>query len=198
MANIALRLATAEDAKAVADIYHDYVAHTVISFERVPPTAQEMERRIISCCAVYPFLVCIVDDRVVGYAYATRQMERAAYDWNAEVSVYLDKTVQGKGIGRALYEALEKLLRAMGVVNLYARMAEPNPRSKQLHVAMGYTEIGRLHKTGFKQGKWWDVIYFEKHLALHDTDHAPIRSVRELDPGLVEDVLAYAVQQVRL
>jgi len=198
VANVKVRLATEADAKAIADIYHDYVEHTTISFERTPPTVEEMAQRMKECCQVYPFLVCTVDERVVGYAYAIRHMERGAYDWNASISAYLDKTVQGKGVGRALYEAVEKLLRAMGVVNLYALVTEPNPKSRQLHVAMGYTEAGVLHKTGFKHGKWRDVLYFEKHLALHDTEHEPIRSVRELDPAFVDEVLRTAVRQVRL
>ncbi len=41
-----IRMATPEDADAIADIYAPYVRDSAISFEAVPPTAQEMRSRL--------------------------------------------------------------------------------------------------------------------------------------------------------
>jgi phosphinothricin acetyltransferase len=48
---------------------------------------------------------------VVGYAYASKHRERAAYRWSVDVSAYVSERMRGVGIGRALYERLLKILR---------------------------------------------------------------------------------------
>jgi L-amino acid N-acyltransferase YncA len=65
-----IRLATARDAKAIAQIYAPIVAGTAISFELAPPTEAEIAARIASTPVYAPWLVCARGDEVVGYAYA--------------------------------------------------------------------------------------------------------------------------------
>ena len=86
-----IRFARAEDAQALLDIYAQYI-HTPITFEYELPSAAEFARRISSTLADgYPYLVCQDGDEVLGYAYAHRLGERAAYQWNAELSIYLSR-----------------------------------------------------------------------------------------------------------
>src|SRR6187549_153898 len=108
------------DAARVAEIYRPYVEATIISFEEVAPTADQMADRIRSTLAWTPWVVAEEDGRVAGYAYASRHRERAGYRWSVDISVYLEPEAAGRGIGRALYRELLDLLRRQRFVNVYA------------------------------------------------------------------------------
>lgn len=96
------RLAVPEDAPALLQIYSEYI-HSTITFEYTLPTTEEFAERIRAIAGFYPYLVAEEDGRCMGYAYAHRHMERAAYQWNAELSVYLAKSAVGCGLGGGLY-----------------------------------------------------------------------------------------------
>ena len=95
-----IRLATAADAPAVAAIYAPVVASTAISFEVEPPAAEEMAARIAAVLERTPWLVCDRGNGVVGFAYATKHRERAAYRWGVDVSVYVADSARRSGIGK--------------------------------------------------------------------------------------------------
>ena len=159
-----ISFARPEDCQALLDIYGQYM-DTPVTFEYTLPSREEFARRIRTISRDYPYLVCREGERILGYAYAHRHMERAAYQWNAELSVYLDRDARGRGLGRRLYGALMELLRLQGVLTAHALVTSPNPASQALHESMGFglTAVHRL--AGYKNGAWWDVLWYEKELA---------------------------------
>ena len=159
-----IRMAAAADAAALLAIYNQYI-DTSITFEYTLPTEAEFRARITGILGEYPYLVWQEDGRILGYAYAHRHMERAAYQWNAELSVYLDRAARGRGLGRRLYGALMELLTMQGVLSAHALVTSPNPASQALHQSMGFglTAVQRL--AGYKNGAWHDVLWYEKELA---------------------------------
>ena len=178
--SMVIRLARGDDAPAIAAIYTPYVSETPISFETVPPTADEMAGRLAKTLARFPWLVAEAEGAVVGYAYASQHRERAAYQWAADVSVYLREERQRRGIGRALYTALFAILRAQGYVNTYAGIALPNPASVALHEAMGMTPVGVYRHVGYKAGSWRDVGWWQGALREPPSDPSPPRALREV------------------
>src|SRR4051794_25053203 len=94
------------DAAARAAVYAPYLERTPSSLEERPPDALEMEARIVRYTVTHPWLVAEDGGEVVGYAYACRHLERAAYRWAADVSVYVAANRRGEGLGRSLYGAL--------------------------------------------------------------------------------------------
>lgn len=175
-----IRLARGDDAPAIAAIYAPYVSETPISFETVPPSADEMAGRLAKTLARFPWLVAEIEGAVVGYAYASQHRERAAYQWAADVSAYLRKERQQRGIGRALYTALFAILRAQGYVNTYAGIALPNPASVALHEAMGMTPVGVYRHVGYKAGSWRDVGWWQGALREPPSDPSPPRTLRDV------------------
>jgi L-amino acid N-acyltransferase YncA len=159
-----LREATQDDAAAIAAVYAPYCRTTPISFEIEAPSAEEIRERIAEVLPLYPWLVCEIEGRVVGYAYAARHRERAAYRWGVDVAVYLDGACHRRGIGRALYSALLQMLVAQGYYTAYAGVTLPNEASVGLHRAMGFEPVGVYHRVGYKMGAWHDVIWLEKFL----------------------------------
>ena len=176
MSNITLRLASIQDAESILKIYSHYVQNTAISFEYDVPSIEEFEGRIAHTLEKYPYLVAEQDGVILGYAYGSQFHERAAYQWCAEVSIYVDVNARKNGVGRLLYEALEKALKAQGILNLYACIAYTNREdeylnnnSAQFHAHLGYEQIGCFHKCGYKFNRWYDMIWMEKFIGEHKT-----------------------------
>jgi phosphinothricin acetyltransferase len=157
---VRVRPAGPADAAAIAEVYRPYVVDAVTSFEEAPPDAAEMSRRMVTSPRL-PWLVAVREQAVVGYAYASRHRDRAAYRWAVDCSVYLAAVERGRGTGRALYAALLPILADLGYVRAYAGIALPNPASVRLHEAMGFTPVGIYHQVGFKSGRWHDVGWWE-------------------------------------
>ena len=132
-----IRIATPEDASAIQSIYRYYVEHTAITFELEVPSVEEFQGRIKKTLERYPYLVAEEDRVIIGYAYAGIFYDRRAYDWSAEMSVYVQKGIHGKGVGTALYEKMEELLKKQHIVNLFACITHPNAESEAFHAARG-------------------------------------------------------------
>lgn len=165
-----MRLAAAGDAADIHAIYAPVVRDTAISFEVEVPGVAEIERRIVSTLARFPWLVHEEDGRVVGYAYAGAHRERRAYQWSVDVSAYVSPGWQRRGIGRALYRELLKRLAAQGFFNAYAGIALPNPASVALHESVGFAAIGIYRGVGFKHGAWHDVGWWHARLRALEPD----------------------------
>lgn len=189
-----IRFAAEGDSAALLQIYGQYI-DTPITFEYALPTEAEFARRVRDIAAVYPYLVCEEGGRIVGYAYAHRQAERAAYQWNAELSVYLDKGHTGQGLGKHLYGMLIDLLRLQGIRTVYALVTVPNEKSEGLHRAMGFRHMGTQRSTGYKAGAWRDVAWFEKAIAPHGTDPAPLLPLGQVPAERIAAVLRGADQR---
>ena len=144
-----IRLATVDDAARVSDIYRPVVESTPTSFEIKAPDQQEVLWRIRDTLPSHPWLVLEGQHGVVGYAYANRHRQRAAYQWSVETSVYVAATVKRRGIGRGLYTSLIRILVAQGFANAYAGITLPNAGSVGLHEAMGFQAIGTFREWGY-------------------------------------------------
>ena len=159
-----IRLATVDDAEACLAIYAPIMENTVISFEITPPTLDEMRERVRSYLEFAPWLVCEVDDRVIGYAYAAKFRPRLAYRWAVEGSYYFAAEARGKGLGFATAMALHELLRIQGFQSIYDVIALPNYASERLSEKLGKRRVGVLPKAGYKDGQWIDVAYWHMEL----------------------------------
>jgi L-amino acid N-acyltransferase YncA len=175
-----IRLARAEDAEAIASIYGPIVANTAISFELVPPTVEEIKQRVFTNSQFAPWLVFTgSDDRVLGYAYASKHRERMAYQWSVDVAIYVDLEQRRRGIGRALYTSLAALLRLQGFYAAHAGITLPNPASVALHESLGFRPVGVYQAVGYKLGSWHDVGWWQSSLRERAGEPAPPRSVGE-------------------
>lgn len=185
--NMRIRPVTEADAPALLEIYGPYVRDSAITFEYDVPTAQEFAARIRHTLQRYPYLAAEADGRVLGYAYAGAFNPRRAYDWAVETTVYVRQDCRRGGVGRALYAALEEALRAQGILNLNACIAEPAREDPYLtrdsaafHSRLGYTLVGRFHRCGYKFGRWYDMIWMEKEIGPHLAQQPPVRSFGEV------------------
>lgn len=182
-----IRCAGVSDGPALAAIYAPYT-YTPLTFEYPAPTPEEFTKRLASVLEQYPYLVCERDGAPVGYAYAHRYRERAAYDWDAELSVYLAQGSTGGGLGTALYGALLDILLLQGYVNIYGTVSVPNPPSEHLHESLGFKLVYVDVNTGWKLGAWRDLAFYRLQLRPWSAEPAPVTPFPALDKAEVLDI----------
>lgn len=193
--DIKIRVASPDDAEELLSIYRYYVTETAISFEYDVPSFEEFKKRIEHTLEFYPYIVAEVNGNILGYAYAGRLGERKAYDYAAELSVYVHKEMLHKGIGKLLYKNMELLLERMNIFNLYACIAYPRvdsdcyltKNSAQFHEHEGFKLAARFKACGYKFGRWYDIVWMEKILKDKPSRPEPIKTFSEIlkDPDAV-------------
>ena len=184
----------ARDAAGILAVYAPYIRETAVTFETEVPAPDAFTARVAGICADFPYLVLEVDGELAGYAYAHRQAERAAYAWNAELSIYLAGKWRGRGLGAPLYRLLERLLTMQGYVNLYGVITASNAGSIRLHEKLGYRQTGLHEKTGWKFGQWHDVAWLHKRV--REGEPGTILPLSALDPSQVEREIAAAQREI--
>ena len=182
------RLAVPEDAAALRAIYEPYV-ETSVTFEYDVPSVEEFRQRIVDRVEMYPYIVCEMGGKPVGYAYASRLYERAAYSWAVELSVYLAPESRGAGIGAEIYGRLIELLRLQGVRTVHGKVTYPNPASDKLHRSMGFQLAATLENVGFKNGQWRSINHWQKEIGDFDGVPEPVVPISKLDAAQVAAVL---------
>jgi phosphinothricin acetyltransferase len=156
------------DFAAIAEIVNAHIVGGVAHFADQPTTAADWSEDWQEARALFPWLVAERDGSLGGLAYAKRFNGRAAYDWTAEVSIYLREGVEGQGLGTVLYSWLIPTLDAQGYRCLIAGITTPNPASVRLHQKFGFEYLGTLNRVGYKHGRWLDVGSWQRHVGIGD------------------------------
>lgn len=188
--NIKIRVATVRDAEALCAIYAPYVTDTAVSFEYDVPSNEEFAARIAATLAEYPYIVAELDGVAAGYACAHAFIKREAYKRTVETTIYVRRDLRRSGVGRALYNALEKALAMQNVTNLAACIGVPkcenDPHltldSVRFHTRLGYRPVGTFDGYGYKFGRWYDMAWMEKIIAPHGehpAEFVPFSQIKE-------------------
>lgn len=191
MSKVKIRMAGKEDASRLLEIYRPYIEKTAVSFEYTVPSVEKFEERIVQVTKRYPWLAAEQNGEILGYAYASRFHERAAYDWAVETSVYVDADARKIGLGKTLYKMLERVLAEQNILNLNACIAYTEKEDEYLtndsirfHQCLGYREVGRFHQCGYKFGRWYDMIWMEKMIGEHTGNPLPVLGLERIRPQI--------------
>ena len=156
-----VRAARAEDAAAIAEIVNPVIRETAISFNSVEKTPEMVAKDI---CDLPCFLVAEEEGRLLGFVSYTQFRRGIGYARAMEHSIVLAPETRGHGVGRALMTAAENHARAVGVGSMWAGVSGENPDGVSFHARLGYEEVARLPKVGFKFGRWLDLVLMRKWL----------------------------------
>lgn len=178
-----IRFATQDDASGILEIYAPYVLSTTVTFEVTVPKEQDFKVRIASISASMPYLVCEIDGKIAGFAYAGGHKSNPAFSWNTNVNVYISDTYQRCNIASALYLAIISLLKAQGYRSIFAIVTASDVKSESFHNAFGFLKVGTLENIGYKLGAWHSVSIFEKQLDTSTSAPATTKGITQLDPA---------------
>jgi phosphinothricin acetyltransferase len=198
--NATIRLAERRDVAGILEIYAPFILHTAVTFEEIVPDEESFWKRIQEIMEELPYLVCEIDGRIAGYAYASAYRSRASYRWTKEVSVYVHPDFHRKKIADALYTSLNELVRYQGIADLLAIITMPNIPSVAFHEHFGYVKCGEFSKVGYKLDEWQNVGWFE--LFLQDESQAPREKILRLteitDLAIFKEALQKGLDKLRL
>ena len=162
MSGIEIRTFTADDWEAVILIYLNGLATGHATFETQAPSWSEWN----SAHLPVPRLLATAEGRALGWAALSPVSSRTVYAGVAEVSVYVDKDSRGKGVGRALLDALIAESEKNGIWTLQASIFPENVASIGLHNACDFSVVGRRERIGKRNGVWRDTLLLERRSKL--------------------------------
>ncbi len=173
-----IRLATEGDIPSINAVTNWAIVNTAAHFSVEPEADEPMLEGWRRTHEMFPWLVAEDDaGAFLGYAKASAWNGRCAYNWSAEVTVYVHREHHRKGVGRALYGRLFEILRAQGYRTLIGGITLPNPASVALHESMGMRKVAEFPSVGFKFGTWMSVGYWAIELVDDAGEPAQIQSV---------------------
>jgi phosphinothricin acetyltransferase len=191
--NATIRLAERKDVPGILEIYSPFILNTAVTFEETVPDEESFWKRMQEIMIELPILVCEIDGKITGYAYASGYRSRASYRWTKEVSVYIHPGFHRRKIADALYTSLHELVRYQGISNLLAIITMPNESSVAFHEYFGYRKCAEFSKVGYKLGAWQNVGWFE--LFIQDEKQSPKDPVLHLDEIKGLPVFQEAIQK---
>lgn len=164
-----VRLAKAEDAEAIRQIYNLAVTTSVVTFDLVPRSANEQRQWLEARSGAHA--VVVAEDgneedgkKIAGFASLSPYRDKPAYSTSVEDSIYVHETYQRQGVGRLLLEELIRVATVHGFHAMFARIVDGHLPSIRLHESMGFETIGTEREVGRKFGRWLDVLVMEKLL----------------------------------
>ncbi|NUO74532.1 MAG: N-acetyltransferase [Lysobacter sp.] len=171
-APVVVRAAVAGDLAAITQLYALEVREGVATYEYAVPDQAEMSRRWQAVLAQgYPYLVAELDGAFAGYAYASSYRSREGYRWTVEDTVYVQPGCQGRGVGRALLQALIDDCQARGYRQMVAVIGDgTNTASVALHERLGFRTVGVFRGLGRKHGRWLDTVQMLRPLGPGDAE----------------------------
>lgn len=164
MRAVELRLARPDDADATREIYNTEVTGSTVTFDLVPRSLEDQRRWIEDRSGAMVVVVAEADGEIVGFGSLSPYRPRPAYSTTVEDSVYVRRTEQGSGVGKALLAELVEIGAARGFHTVMARIVGGHEASIGLHQSLGFEMVGIEREVGRKFGRWLDVVVMQRML----------------------------------
>lgn len=155
--DVAVRLARPDDSEIIREIYNVEVETSTVTLDIVPRSSEDQRRWLLDRSGAHAVVVAEIGDDVVGFASLSPWRDRPGYRTTVEDSVYVARSHQGRGVGRALLGEILGVARAHGFHAVMARIAAGHQASLLLHAAYGFRSIGVEREVGRKFGRWIDI-----------------------------------------
>ena len=148
-------LAIINDAILNSTALYDYNVRTLASQEAI--FEEKLQKG-------FPVIVAELNNEVIGFGYYSEFRFREAYKFTVEHSVYANKNVIGKGIGKLLLTELIERAKQQNLHTMIGVIDSENTNSIDFHKKFGFEEVGFLKETGFKFNRWLHSVFVQKML----------------------------------
>ena len=172
-----IRSAVEADLESIRRIYEHDVLEGAASFEIDPPDLEAIrERWQMTGEAGLPYLVAMIENQVVAFAYALPYRPRPAYRYTVEHSIYVDQSWRRQGIGKQLLDRLVELLTGCGIREIIGIIGDSaNEASLLAHESAGFHQVGTLQNVGHKFDRWLDTVIVQRSLSPSATQAAEVQ-----------------------
>lgn len=173
MENVIIRFAEEDDSKALLDIYTWYAKHTDITWDKNPPSLEHFKEKLNEIKHNFPYILCQVDNKTVGYAYISLHSDSEEKLWT---TIYILDEFRGHRIGRALYTCLFEIANMQGIDEVSAIVSNANEASVKFHERFGFVKTGSFPGALIMSKK----LHTEKTLTRKKIDELDAKKIDEL------------------
>lgn len=160
-----IRAATPADIPGILAIWNPVIRDTAITFNAAEKTPEDLMTSLRDKAAAgHGFFVAAPEGRVLGFATYGQFRGGVGYARTMEHTILLAPGARGRGLGRALMDAVCDHARAGGAHSLFAGVNAENPEGRAFHAALGFAEVVTLRQVGWKFGRWMDLVLMQKFL----------------------------------
>ena len=164
MTDLAIRAATEADAAPICLIYNQGIEDRIATLETELRTPEERRQWLAVRGPRHPVFVAVAQETVVGWSSLNVYNPRPAYQYVADLSVYVERGWRGRGVGHRLLEHLIERARALGYHKMMLSTFPFNASGVALYERMGFTRVGVFREMGQLDGRWIDTLIMEKML----------------------------------
>jgi len=161
----AIRLARADDAPALREIYNEAVEDGFATFQ-TPPRSVEEQRQLIFAAERdprHPILLAEVRNWVCGFAAIEPHDDRHGLEDIGEVVVFVHRSFRSYGVGRQLMRLVQEKGAQLGYRKLVGRVLADNQESLRLCQATGWRIVGS-HEQHARHGAGLRDVVIVEHL----------------------------------
>lgn len=152
---------TADDWPEVRRIYEEGIATGNATLERTAPDWSHFDHSHRYDCRLAARER--IAGPVLGWTTLSAYSSRRVYAGVAWESVYVAADARGRGVGRALLEAIIPAFEATRLWTLVAGVQAENAPSLALHESVGFRRVGVFRGLGKDpNGRWRDVVVLER------------------------------------
>ena len=144
--DIQFRDARVEDLKKIVDIYNSTVPSRMVTADTEPVSVESRQKWFDEHDPAKRPLWVIEDNanRIIGWVSFQSFYGRPAYDATAEISIYLDETQRGKGLGKQILQYCLNEAPRFGIKTLLGFIFTHNEPSLRLFRHFGFEDWATL------------------------------------------------------
>ncbi|WP_432666960.1 arsinothricin resistance N-acetyltransferase ArsN1 family A [Wukongibacter baidiensis] len=159
------RLATIEDIPSITTIYNQGIEDRIATLETRLRTTEDMNQWLINRSEKHKVIV-ITDElsTVLGWASLNAFNSRCSYSGVVDISIYIKRSMRGKGLGKILLNNLVEVAKEQGFHKLVLSTFDSNQLGQRLYASVEFRKVGTYIKQGILDNKWIDITIMEKLL----------------------------------
>lgn len=155
------REGTIEDLQGILKIENEEIQNGVALFDIHPKTIEEKYIWFEQFRERNTLIVVDFDGEIAGYAYVLPYHQKLAYQYTAQLSIYISSSYQGRGIGNELMKRCLQKAEDVGYRTVLSLITSENEKSIKLHKKFGFELVGTMKEVGLKFNRWLDVSIYQ-------------------------------------
>lgn len=164
MSSYQFKMITEDHIDTIREIYTYYIKNTTVTFHTREITKEEMANIVLFKNKKYESYLIESEEQICGYVILTQYKPREAFDQTAEISIYLKKGYEGRGIGKKALAFIEERARMKSIHTLISLICSENGASIALFERHGYEKCAHYKEVGYKFNRWLDLVAYQKIL----------------------------------